>query len=189
MQTPDVTRAIQRLAAGHKSAADELMPLVYDELRRVASRLMQFQPANHTLEPTALVNEVCVRLLGAGEISWQNRAHFFAVAATAMRQILTSHARAKRTAKRGSGEVGHLAIDPPAATNSTPLDPIALDEVLTQLATHSPLQSRLVELRFYAGMTIEETALVLEISTATAEREWRMARAWLSAALHDESPA
>jgi RNA polymerase sigma factor (TIGR02999 family) len=146
---------------------------------------MRDQRSGHTLEPTALVHEACVRLLGQSEVSWQSRAHFFAVAAKAMRQVLANHARGKKAAKRRPpGErvtLGEAASD----DSGVDVDLLALDGALTELAAMDDRQSQLIELRFFGGMTIEEAAHVMGISTATAEREWRMARAWLSARLDD----
>ncbi len=146
---------------------------------------MRDQGSGHTLQPTALVNEACVRLLGPSDTSWQSRAHFFAIAAKAMRQVLANHARGKRAIKRRPP--GERVTLSEVASDDSPIDAdlLSLDEALTRLAALDERQSQLIELRFFGGMTIEEAAHVMEISTATAEREWRMARAWLGAELDD----
>ncbi len=185
MSAHEITEILGRVVEGHKTAVEQLLPLVYDELRLLASRQMLGQGAGHTLQPTALVNEACVRLLGPSETSWESRAHFFAIAAKAMRQVLANHARGKRAVKRRPP--GERITLSEVASGDSPVDAdlLSLDEALTKLAALDERQSQLIELRFFGGMTIEEAALVMGISTATTEREWRMARAWLAAELDD----
>jgi RNA polymerase sigma factor (TIGR02999 family) len=175
----DVTRLLAELNAGNKDALPALLPLVYDELRRVAQRYFRRERSDHTLQPTALVHEAYLRLVDQRNVQWQNRAHFMGVAAQAMRRILVDRARAHHAAKRG-GEQVRVAIDEAAGAGDPPLvDYLALDEALTKLAALDPQQSRIVELRYFGGLTIEETAEALELSPMTIKREWRIARAWL----------
>ena len=175
----DVTRLLHQLGSGNQAAADELVPLIYDELRRLANACMRRERPGHTLQATALVHEAYLRLLGQREVEWNNRAHFFAVAATLMRRVLLDHARKRHTAKRGAAphkatlEEGLLVADEHLE------DVIIMDECLTRLAAIDPRQARIVELRFFAGLDVEEIAAVMEISTATVKREWASAKAWL----------
>jgi RNA polymerase sigma factor (TIGR02999 family) len=176
---PDVTQLLAEATDGDRRALDQLLPLVYDELRRLAEGLMLRERASHTLQPTALVHEVYMKLVDQTRARWENRAHFFAVAAQAIRRILVDHARTHRRLKRG-GEQTTLALDEGVVGSyQRTVDLIALDEALDDLARHNPQQSRIVELRFFSGLTIEETAAVLDVSTATVERDWRYARARL----------
>jgi RNA polymerase sigma factor (TIGR02999 family) len=175
----DVTQLLAEATDGDRRAVDQLLPLVYDELRRLAEGLMLRERASHTLQPTALVHEVYMKLVDQTRARWDNRAHFFAVAAQAIRRILVDHARTHRRLKRG-GEQTTLALDEGVVGSyQKTVDLIALDEALDDLARHSSQQARIVELRFFSGLTIEETAAVLGISTATVERDWRYARARL----------
>jgi RNA polymerase sigma factor (TIGR02999 family) len=183
----DVTALLQAWSRGEQAALDELLPLVYSELRRQAARFLRAQPLGHTLQATALVHEAYLRLVGADRAgtNWSGRAHFFGVAARAMRSILVDHARARRAAKRGGGvqALTLCAADAAAAqageAAGSEVDVVALDEALARLAAMDARQSRVVELRYFGGLSIEETALVLGISHATVEREWRTARLWL----------
>jgi len=168
---------------GDQSALDQLLPLVYNELRQVADRYLRRERPGHTLQATALVHEAWLRLVDQRSVTWQSRAHFFGVAANLMRQILIQSARARHAEKRGGDdqklyldEVGELSDK--LVTAQQP-DLIALDDALNDLATVAPQQSRVVELRFFGGLSIEETAEVLGISPATVKREWNMAKAWL----------
>ena len=156
------------------------MPLVYDELRRLARRYLRRERPNHTLQPTALVNEAYLRLVNHEAVHWQNRAHFFAIAAQVMRHILVDHARTKHREKRG-GEAVKVSLDAAAfmTVNERDVDLIALDEALNRLAKIDEQQVRLVELRYFSGLSLEETAEALKISRATAARDWNVARAWL----------
>jgi RNA polymerase sigma factor (TIGR02999 family) len=179
----DVTKALQELRDGRRSAAERLLPVVYEELRALAGSFMRRQAQGHTLEPTALVHEACAKMLGSNANIPEDRVHFFAIAATAMRQILSNHARAKRAAKRApAGErinFGSIILH----DQDKQIDLLDLDDALTELMELDRRQARVVELRFLAGMTISETASALGISTASVEREWRVARAWMAARL------
>lgn len=178
-----VTIMLDRIAAGDRQAAEDLLPLVYEELRAMAGANMHRQSPAHTLQPTALVHELYLKVTSA-DPAFTNRAHFMAVAATAMRQILTDHARRKRAAKRGGDSGSRLDLDPgelPAATAA--LDAVALDDALTALHALDPRRHRVVELRFFGGLTVEETADLLGVSRSTVEADWRSARAWLAAEL------
>jgi RNA polymerase sigma factor (TIGR02999 family) len=175
----EVTRILAAIEQGHPQAAEELLPVVYHELRRLAAHKLANEPAGQTLQPTALVHESWLRLVDSPNQSWQNRAHFFGAAAEAMRRILISRARRKQTQRRGSGvahvDVGELEIASPAPDDQL----LALDEALNRFAQKEPRQAELVKLRYFVGLTIEEAAGVLGISEATAKRWWVYARAWL----------
>ena len=174
-----VTRLLVDWTNGRKEARDELMPLVYEELRRLAGARLRDERANHTLQATALVHEAYVRLIDQTRVEWRNRAHFFAIAARIIRRILVDHARKRRAEKREGNRL-RVTIDENLAVRAEPdLDLIDLDQALEELAEMDPELSRLVELRFFAGLTIEETAAALSVSPATVKREWATARAWL----------
>lgn len=174
-----VTELLERWSEGDQKALEELLPLVYDELHRLAGAYLRRERPNHTLQTTALVNEAYLRLIDQRNARWQNRAQFFGVAAQLMRRILVDHARAHRAEKRG-GPQENLSLSQARHFGEKPdLDLLALHDVLKQLAEIDPDQSRIVELKFFGGLTIEETAEVMHISHATVEREWKMARAWL----------
>ncbi len=179
-QSKEVTVFLKAWSSGDREAADRLMMLVYKELRKLAASYLQRQRSNHTLQPTALVHEAYMKLIDTSEINWQDRAHFFAVAAQTMRNILVDHARAVAADKRGGG-AHKIALDEAISfsNESQDIDLIALDEALQKLAQQDEQQSRIVELRFFGGLTVEETAEVLKISPATVKREWATARAWL----------
>lgn len=153
------------------------MPQVYDELRRIAAHLLRREPAGHTLQPTALVHEAYLRMIDQTRVDWQNRAHFFAIASQMLRRVLVDHARAKHRAKRGSGRVVLSLQEVPVPARD--VDVVALDEALTELARIDPQQARIVELRYFTGVSIEETAATLGVSPATVKRDWTVARAWL----------
>jgi len=184
-----VTQMLEKARNGEDSAIASLLPLVYGELRALAGSYFQQQASDHTLQPTALVHEAYVKLVGPSEAKWESRAHFFAVAAKAMRQILTDHARRKKAAKRGGAEQRHKValsrIDTPIQSNE--FDLISLEEALTKLADIDERQCRIVEMRFLAGLTVNEVAEVISLSTATVEREWRMAKAWLRRELSEDA--
>lgn len=183
----EATRCLIDLRNGDRSAIQRLLPLVYEELRALAGNFFREERADHTLQPTALVHEAFVKLVGATEIQWDDRRHFMTVAATAMRRILIDHARRKDAKKRGSGW-GRVSLHPELAEASrAEADIIALDEVLTRLAELNPQHARIVELRFFGGLTLREVAGVLETSTATVERDWRLIRAWLACELDERS--
>jgi RNA polymerase sigma factor (TIGR02999 family) len=183
----DVTQILQRISEGDSRAADELLPLVYDELRRLAAAYFVREKSGHTLQPTALVHEAYLRLIGQTRVEWQNRAHFFAVAANMMRRILVDHARSKAAEKHG-GDRTRIEVEKAIsfASEERAVDLIAVDESLEILASLDEVQSRIVELRFFGGLTIEETAEVMNISPATVKREWSMAKAWLYDRLSSE---
>jgi RNA polymerase sigma-70 factor, ECF subfamily len=178
-----VTELLKAWGEGDRAALDELVPVVYGELRRQAERHMRREPQGHTLQTTALVHEAYLRLVDQESARWQNRAQFFGVAAQLMRRILIDHARARQAAKRGGapgppsrltlGAASEVASEEPAA------DVLALDAALERLTAFAPAQGRLVELRYFGGLSIEETAAVLGVSPATVKREWSAARAWL----------
>jgi RNA polymerase sigma factor (TIGR02999 family) len=177
--THTVTDLLQAWASGDQAALDELLPLVYNELRRQARRYMRAQPAGHTLQTTALVHEAYLRLVGQSSVEWKGRGHFFGVAAKAMRSILVDHARARSAAKRG-GPVSAITLDEGGIAGPQAIvDVLALDEALGRLAELDPRKSQLVELRYFGGLGIEEAAAVLGVSPATVKREWITARAWL----------
>jgi RNA polymerase sigma factor (TIGR02999 family) len=182
----EVTRILSSIEQGDPTAAEQLLPLVYDELRRLAAQKLAQEKPGQTLQATALVHEAYLRLVG-GEprAPWNSRGHFFAAAAEAMRRILVDSARRRRTQKRGLGheriDLSELAEGP----TDEPIELVALDEALTLLEVQHPQKAQIVKLRFFAGCTLEETAQLLGISRATAERHWAYARAWLFGKLHD----
>jgi RNA polymerase sigma factor (TIGR02999 family) len=183
----DVTQLLVDASDGDRRALDRLLPLVYDELRKLAEALMQQERPDHTLQPTALVHEAYLRLVDRTRIHWVNRAHFYAVAAQAIRRVLVDHARGHKRVKRGRGRA-RISLDEGLVTAPDPLpDLLALDEALDELAAHDPQEARVVEVRFFGGLTIAETAEVLGISTATVERDWRYARARLYQLLAKET--
>jgi RNA polymerase sigma-70 factor, ECF subfamily len=174
-----VTELLLEWRQGDSAALDKLTPLVYDELRRIAHRFMRQERDGHTLQTTALVNEAYVRLVGQREVRWQNRAHFFAVTAQVMRRVLIDHARRRRYAKRG-GEAQQVPLeDASVMSQGRAAELVALDAALEALAKLDPRKSRVVELRYFGGLSIEETAEVLEVSPMTVRRDWRAAKAWL----------
>lgn len=175
-----VTQLLERARRGDHWVVDELMPLIYDELRRLAQHHLRTERAGHTLQATALVNEAYLRLVGERDNPWQNRAHFFAAAATTIRRILVQHARARNSAKRG-GRWQRVDLDPDATPIRAPDDRIeAVDDALCRLAAIDPDKARLVELRYFAGLTNEEASEVMDVSPRTLAREWQAAKAWLS---------
>ena len=179
----NVTRLLQRAQVGDRAALDELLPLVYHELKRIAARQLAGERAGHTLQATALVHEAYLRLIDQHSVDWHNRAHFFSIAAEMMRRILVNHALNRRAQKRGAGET-LLSIDEVISfPNKQNLDLVLLDAALNRLAEFDPLQARIVEMRFFAGLTNEEVADVLGVSDSTVKREWRSAKAWLTAQL------
>ncbi len=184
-----VTTLLVRWREGDRQALEELMPLVYDELRRLARHYLRQERSDHTLQSTALVHEAYLRLAGGNAPNWQSRAHFFGVAAHIMRQILVEHARGRDAAKRG-GNVCKLALDDAVAPlQQIDVDVVALDKALTELSELDAQQGRIVELRFFGGLTIEDTSEVLGVSPATVKRDWVTARAWLHRAMTGEAPA
>lgn len=183
---PNITELLVGYGRGDKEALDRLMPIVYDELRRQAARYLKREQAGHTLQTTALIHEAYVRLVDQRNVQWQNRAHFFGIAAQLMRRILVDHARTKKRAKRGGSDVRVSLGEVDVAAKDQDLDVVALDEALNRLAKIDEQQSRVVELRFFSGLTVEETAEVMGISAATVKRDWSMAKAWLHRELSGE---
>jgi RNA polymerase sigma factor (TIGR02999 family) len=177
---PNVTRLLMDWSKGDQHALDELTPLVYGELKRLAGRYLRRERADHTLQSTALVHEAFLRLIDQRDVRWQNRAQFFGIAAQLIRRILVDHARSHHAQKRG-GEAAKLSLDEAIRTPELRKDVnlVALDDALDRLAEIDPQQGRIVELRFFGGLTIEETAEVLKISPATVKRDWTVAKAWL----------
>jgi RNA polymerase sigma factor (TIGR02999 family) len=174
-----VTELLRSWRKGDRQALDELMPLVYEELRRIAHRYMQRERPGHSMQTTALVNEAYLRLAGSEPVEWQDRAHFFAISATVMRHLLVDRARARGYEKRGGG-ARQVSLDEAAIVSPAhDLDLLALDEVLEKLATIDERKSRLVELRYFGGLSAGETAEVLGVSEITVKREWLKAKAWL----------
>jgi len=178
-QTVRVTQLLLEVSEGNRTAVEELLPLIYDELRRLAGGYLRRERANHTLQATALVHEAYMKMVDQTRVQWQNRAHFFGVAANLMRRILVDHARTHGAQKRGSG-VEKLSLEEGLmASADRAAEVVAVDDALGTLAKVDPLKSRIVELRFFGGLTSEESAEVLNISVATVNRQWRMAKAWL----------
>ena len=175
-----VTERLVRWREGDREALESLMPLVYDELRRLANHYLQRERSDHTLQSTALVHEAYMRLAGENAPQWQNRAHFFGIAARVMRQILVEYARAHGAAKRGGIGACKITLDESLElAQRTDIDVVALDGALDRLSELDPQQSRIVELRFFTGLTIEDTSEVMGLSPATVKRDWTSARAWL----------
>jgi RNA polymerase sigma factor (TIGR02999 family) len=186
-QRPEnISELLASYGRGDKESLDQLMPVVYDELRRQAARYLRREQAGHTLQTTALIHEAYVRLVDQRNMQWQNRAHFFGIAAQMMRRILVDHARSKKRAKRGGSDVRVSLGDATVAGKGQDLDVVALDEALQRLAQIDEQQSRVVELRFFSGLSVEETAEVMGISKSTVKRDWSMAKAWLHRELSGE---
>ena len=181
MQPPEgITQLLVDWGQGDQAALEKLMPLVYSELRRLASNYLRRERAEHTLQPTALVNEAYLKLVDQRNAKWQNRAHFFGISAQLMRRILVDHARQHRAVKRGGSGQQRLSITSVEKLAKQPeVDLLALNEALDELAKMDPQQSRIVELKFFGGLSIDEVAEVLGIGHATVERDWKLARAWL----------
>ncbi|MBX3283422.1 MAG: sigma-70 family RNA polymerase sigma factor [Acidobacteria bacterium] len=179
MDTQGVTGILVRVSDGDKGAMNDLLPLVYDELRRLAGNYLRQERSDHTLQPTALVNEAYLKMVDITQISWQNKAHFVAVAANQMRRILVDHARRRNAFKRG-GEFHILTLNDEidkAADETTDL--IELDDALTELARMDALKAQIVEMRYFGGLTMDEVAEVLGVSVITVKRHWKMTKAWL----------
>jgi RNA polymerase sigma factor (TIGR02999 family) len=174
-----ITQLLLKWSDGDGSAREELMPLVYDELRQLARKYLRRERANHSLQPTALVNEAYLRLVDQQSVQWENRAQFFGLAAKLMRNILVDHARHREAAKRGGPHYSISVSKADRVSQNSEVDLVALHEALERLAARDNQKCSIIELRFFGGLTIEETAEVLDISHATVERDWKMARAWL----------
>ena len=181
-----VTRLLRQWGNGDEAALNELIPLVHDELRRIARRCMAGERRGHSLQATALVNEAYLRLVDVQHVNWQNRTHFLAMSARLMRRILVDLARSKRYQKRGGGAVQVSLGDALAVTTEPSQDLAALDDALHALAAVDERKARVVELRFFGGLSVEETASVLEVSTDTVVRDWKFSRAWLSRELRGQ---
>lgn len=175
----DVTRLLNALSGGEEAVVEKLLPLLYDELHHQAEVFMARERPGHTLQPTALVHEAYIRLARESGQMWKDRAHFLAIAAIAMRRILVDHARARHTKKRGSGLDVVTLHESLTSDESGSVDLLALDEALTRLSKMDARQGRVVELRFFGGLKVEETARILDVSTKTIKRDWRHAKAWL----------
>ncbi|MCB1055276.1 MAG: sigma-70 family RNA polymerase sigma factor [Acidobacteria bacterium] len=178
-QHEPITDLLARWSGGDAAAGDEVLPLVYRELQAIARVRFQQESPGHTLQPTALVHETFLKLQGQGRVHWQSRSHFLSVAAHLMRRILIDHARERGAAKRGGGQ-HRVTLDDVALELEREVDVLALDTALDKLADEDPRSARIVELRFFAGMTVPETAAVLGVSEPTVKREWAFARAWLA---------
>jgi len=181
-----VTGILLKWREGDEAALDRLVPIVHDELRRIARRCMAGERAGHSLQATALVNEAYLRLIDVQHVNWQNRAHFLAMSARLMRRILVDYARSKGYQKRGGGAV-KVTFDEGLPVSAEPaMDLVALDDALKTLATMDERKSRVIELRFFGGLTVEETAIVLDLSPETIMRDWKLAKAWLMRELSGE---
>lgn len=185
-QQQDVTELLAEWRDGNQLAEEQLFPLVYDELRKLARSHLRRERPDHTLQPTALVNEAYLRLIDQKRVQWQSRAHFFGIASQMMRRILVDHARARKADRRGGGARNLTLEDEVTPGDTRDVDLIALDDALEALAALDPSGARVVELRYFGGLTIEETAEVLGTSASTVKREWRAARTWLFRELNRE---
>jgi RNA polymerase sigma factor (TIGR02999 family) len=184
----ETTRLLQNICQGDHRSVEALMPLVYDELKAIAASKLRDERPDHTLQPTALVHEAFLRLVDQTQVQWQGRAHFCAMAANMMRRILIDHARRRGAQKRGAG-LNKITLDEAGALASAvdPAELVALDDLLNELAELNERHARVVELRFFAGLDVNETAHVLDVSPATVKNDWRAARAWLTSRLSDET--
>ncbi len=181
--TENLTAILKDATAGKRESLDAFLPLVYDELKRIAAYKLASERSNHTLQATALVHEAYLRLIDQHSVDWQNRAHFFAIAAEMMRRILVNYAESHNAKKRGDGKTLISLDDIDSLAAESEVDLIFLDNALTELAEFDETQAKIVELKFFGGLTNEETAEVLGVSDSTVKREWRMARAWLTTKL------
>ena len=180
----EITRLLQELKAGNKAAESQLLEVVYPELRKIAGRYLKSERAGHTLQPTALVNEAYLQLAGQMDNDWQNRSHFYAVAAQLMRRILVDYARNKKAAKRDGSRFKVELTDTLAVTEDRLDEILSIDEALERLAEFDPRQSKVVELRFFGGMTEDEVAAFLQVAPRTVKRDWNVAKAWLHGELN-----
>ncbi|MCH9649601.1 MAG: sigma-70 family RNA polymerase sigma factor [Deltaproteobacteria bacterium] len=183
-----VTELLQQWGGGEDEALEELLPLVWQELHRQAENYLRRESSDHTLQPTALIHEAYLHLSRQSRVEWQSREHFFAIAATLMRRVLVKHAQAKRAAKRGGQRSREPLEDALTVARERSEDLLALDLALERLAALQPRQARTVELRFFGGFTVEEAAGILEVSSITIKRDWRLAKAWLKRQLEIPSP-
>jgi RNA polymerase sigma factor (TIGR02999 family) len=175
----NITHFLKEWSAGDRRALDRLTPLVYEELRHHAAHYLRRERRGHTLQTTALIHEAYLRLIDAKDVNWQSRAHFFAIAANLMRRVLVDHARRRDADKRGGSQVRVQLDEALAIAPETDVDVLAIDEALNRLAAIDPQQARVVELRFFSGLSVEETAAALGVSPKTVKRDWSVARAWL----------
>jgi RNA polymerase sigma-70 factor, ECF subfamily len=175
----EITLMLHEWSAGNREALEKLLPLVYDELHRQAARYLRRERRDHTLQTTALIHEAYLKLVDQRRVHWQNRAHFFAIAAQLMRRILVDHARTQGRAKRGGGDMRIMLTEAVAVTQQRDINLIALDEALSRLTAFDARQGRIVELRFFGGLDVEATAAVLSLSPATIKSDWSLAKAWL----------
>src|SRR5687768_15234111 len=179
MSTQVVTQLLIKLSDGKRDVVDELLPMIYDELKRIAANYLRRERSDHTLQPTALVNEAYMKMIDITQVSWQNKAHFVGVAANQMRRILVDHARQHNAQKRG-GEFHIMTLNEEIdKADEQSADLIALDDALTELARMDAIKAKIVELRYFGGLTTEETAEVLGVAPITVKRHWKMAKAWL----------
>ena len=188
-KTHDVTQLLQAWGQGEDAALAQMLPIVYSELKRIARRYMAGERQSHTLQTTALVNEVYLKLVDSRQVNWQNRAHFLAVCAQLMRRILVDFARARGYQKRGGGAQKVTLVEELLGAKESGRDLVALDDALKVMAEFDPRKSRVVELRFFVGLTEEETAAVLKVSTDTVQRDWKMAKLWLGRELRHGAAA
>lgn len=179
MSTQGVTDLLIKFSNGKGEVVDELLPLIYDELKRIAASYLRRERPDHTLQPTALVNEAYMKMVGITQVSWQNKAHFIGVAANQMRRILVDHARRHNAEKRGGDFLIMTLNEEIDASDEQSTELIALDDALTELAKMDPTKAKIVELRYFGGLTMDETAEVLGVSTITVKRHWKMTKAWL----------
>lgn len=184
MDSKDVTQILIGLSDGDTRAADELFPIVYDELKRIARYFMSRERVSHTLQPTALVHETYLKLIDQKKVDWQNRAHFFGLASEIMRRILVNHARDLKAVKRG-GEMQRVSLEVAADFMQKDVEVLVLDEALAELETIDERKAKVVEMKFFGGLTTKEIAEVLQISVATVEREWTFSRAWLFSRINE----
>lgn len=187
MPDKDITKILQDLREGDEKAANKLFPILYDELRDMAGKYMFFENSNHTLQPTSLVHEAYVKLLGQDKVDWKGRTHFLAVSAQAMRRLLVDHARTKSRKKRGGDQkkVGVEVAEWTVLSTDNNDHILAVDDALNKLSTLNPLHAQIVEMRFFSGMTVQEVADELEMSKRKVESEWTMIKAWLKKELKD----
>ena len=179
LRKTDVTTLLEQVSAGDEAATNQLLPMVYEQLRRIARARMNSEQVGHTLQATALVHEACMRLLGEREVPWQNRAHFYAAAAEVMRRILIDHAKSKGRQKRG-GNIKQMPLNvADLANQDDPGNILALDDAICRLEEQNPEAASVVRLRFFAGLSVEDTAAALDMSPRTVDRRWKFARAWL----------
>jgi RNA polymerase sigma-70 factor, ECF subfamily len=179
MSTQGVTDLLRKLSNGKRDVVDELLPIIYDELKRIAANYLRRERSDHTLQPTALVNEAYMKMIDITQVSWQNKAHFVGVAANQMRRILVDHARNHNAQKRG-GEFHIMTLNEEIdKADEQSAELIALDDALTELAKLDPIKAKIVELRYFGGLSTDETAEVLDVAPITVKRHWKMAKAWL----------